>query len=72
MHHKRRRPRTSPPSTTPQVRFPRGCPQHWRLVFMTRPARRGEKRLLTKIMHGADPDGLVAPTVGRKPHVYYW
>jgi len=70
MHHKRKRPRTSPRTT--QVRFPRGCPQHWRLVFMTRPARRDEKRALTRLMHGADPDGVVFKGVGRKPHIYYW
>ena len=48
---------------------------HWPrwhdIVFHTRPRRREETRLLSKVMHDGDPD-MIAWPVSKKPHIYYW
>ena len=44
----------------------------WVKLYMTRPKRRANRALCVDIMNGADPDELVAPLGGRKPHEYYW
>ncbi len=52
--------------------FPDGAPKWWRKLYMTRPRRRENKRVCWLILHGADPEGLIAPLGNYKPHVYYW
>lgn len=47
-------------------------PKWWVKLYMTKPKRRANRALCTDIMHGADPDELVYPLGGRKPHEYYW
>ena len=52
--------------------FLRGTPKWWRKLFMTRPRRRENKRVCWLILHGADPEGLIAPLGNCKPHWHYW
>ncbi len=51
--------------------FMHEAPGWWVNVFMTRPARREQKRLLRQVIGGADSDGLNWPDF-HKPFVYYW
>jgi hypothetical protein len=51
--------------------FPDGAPKWWRKLYMTRPRRRENKRVCWLILHGADPEGLIAPLGNYKPHLYY-
>jgi hypothetical protein len=47
-------------------------PSWWIAMYMNQPKRRENKKLCSKILHGADPDELIFPLGNRKPHVYYW
>ncbi len=49
-----------------------GTPMYWVHQHMTRPRRVESKRLCKAVTSGCDPDGIVWPTGGCKPHYYYW
>lgn len=60
------------PSLKWKTAFPNGCPWGWRNMYMTRPHRRENKRLCSRIHKGGDYDSLCFPLGNRKPHYYYW
>ena len=70
-HHKRSRSRTAVHRST-KPPFPRGTPAWWGIIFNVRPKRRQEHRLCDAVRAGADPDGLIWPVAGHKPHLWYW
>lgn len=47
-------------------------PRWWDIQFHSRPKRREEQRLLTRIRQGDDGDNLAWPLGNHKPHKYYW
>lgn len=66
-HHRRKKPRMH---TRGNLHSMSSWPKWWDVVFNTRPARRKNKAALRRAMR--EDNEFVAPTVGRKPHQYYW
>lgn len=48
-------------------------PGWWVALFMNRPRRRRDRRLLERVVKGlVDADEAAFSVGGRRPHVYYW
>lgn len=47
-------------------------PGWWVRTTMNRPRRRLNRHLCGLVVKGREPDALLWPVGGRKPHVYYW
>ncbi len=75
MNHKRTRSRTRPKHHKPKWTCSSHigeAPSWWNILFMTRPARRNNKKACHDIKAGKDPDGMTFELGNRKPHEYYW